>query len=66
MNDEAVFSGLKVLDIASYIAAPAAAAVLGDLGADVIKVEPPGLGDLQRSWAARRRTLVLRPTTPGI
>src|SRR5271156_2790638 len=48
MNDEAVFSGLKVLDIASYIAAPAAAAVLGDLGADVIKVEPPGLGDLQR------------------
>jgi crotonobetainyl-CoA:carnitine CoA-transferase CaiB-like acyl-CoA transferase len=48
MDDEAVFSGLKVLDIASYIAAPAAAAVLGDLGANVIKVEPPGLGDLQR------------------
>jgi crotonobetainyl-CoA:carnitine CoA-transferase CaiB-like acyl-CoA transferase len=47
-QSEPVFSGLKVLDIASYIAGPAAATVLGDLGADVIKVEPPGLGDLQR------------------
>jgi len=48
MGTEPVFPGLKVLDIASYIAGPAAATVLGDLGADVIKVEPPGLGDLQR------------------
>jgi crotonobetainyl-CoA:carnitine CoA-transferase CaiB-like acyl-CoA transferase len=48
MSTEPVFSGLKVVDIASYIAGPAAAAVLGDMGADVIKVEPPGLGDLQR------------------
>jgi len=48
MTAESVFSGLKVLDIASYIAAPAATTILGDLGADVIKVEPPGLGDLQR------------------
>src|SRR5271168_2772816 len=48
MSTESVFSGLKVLDIASYIAGPAAATILGDLGADVIKVEPPGLGDLQR------------------
>ena len=48
MNTEPVFAGLKVVDVASYIAGPAAATVLGDLGADVIKVEPPGLGDLQR------------------
>ena len=48
MNNEPVFAGLKVVDVASYIAGPAAATVLGDLGADVIKVEPPGLGDLQR------------------
>jgi formyl-CoA transferase len=43
-----VFSGLKVLDVASFIAAPAAATVLSDYGAEVIKVEPPGAGDPQR------------------
>jgi crotonobetainyl-CoA:carnitine CoA-transferase CaiB-like acyl-CoA transferase len=47
MTSESVFAGLKVLDLASFIAAPAAAAVLADFGADVIKVEPPA-GDLQR------------------
>ena len=35
------FAGLKVLDCASYIAAPAAAMLMGDFGADVIKIEPP-------------------------
>jgi formyl-CoA transferase len=34
-------SALKVIDCASYIAGPAAATVLSDFGADVIKVEPP-------------------------
>jgi crotonobetainyl-CoA:carnitine CoA-transferase CaiB-like acyl-CoA transferase len=38
-----------VLDVASFIAAPAAAVVLADFGADVIKVEPPGAGDPYRS-----------------
>ncbi|MBV9314931.1 MAG: CoA transferase [Pseudonocardia sp.] len=49
MATESVFAGLKVLDVASFIAGPAAAAVLSDFGADVIKVEPPGKGDLQRT-----------------
>lgn len=35
------FDGLKVLDCASYIAGPAAATILGDFGAEVIKIEPP-------------------------
>ncbi|MET8786071.1 CoA transferase [Streptomyces sp. NPDC004589] len=43
-----VFSGLKVLDASSFIAGPAAATVLADFGADVIKIEPPGKGDPQR------------------
>jgi crotonobetainyl-CoA:carnitine CoA-transferase CaiB-like acyl-CoA transferase len=43
-----VFSGLKVVEIASFIAAPAAATMLSDFGADVIKVEAPGMGDPQR------------------
>jgi formyl-CoA transferase len=41
--------GLIVLDVSSFIAAPAAAVVLGDYGADVIKVEQPGEGDPHRS-----------------
>jgi crotonobetainyl-CoA:carnitine CoA-transferase CaiB-like acyl-CoA transferase len=45
---DSVFSGLKVVEIASFIAAPAAATMLSDFGADVIKVEPPGMGDPQR------------------
>src|SRR6476619_3027859 len=48
MDTQSVFSGLKVVEIASFIAAPAAATMLSDFGADVIKVEPPGIGDPQR------------------
>ena len=47
-----VFSGLKVLDLASYIAGPAATTILADFGADVIKIEPPGTGDVYRFFSA--------------
>ncbi len=47
-TQQSVFAGLKVVEIASFIAAPAAATMLSDFGADVIKVEPPGIGDPQR------------------
>ena len=40
-----MFSDLKVIDCASWIAGPAAATMLSDFGADVIKIEPPGAGD---------------------
>jgi crotonobetainyl-CoA:carnitine CoA-transferase CaiB-like acyl-CoA transferase len=50
---DGIFAGLKVIDCASFIAAPLAATVLGDFGADVIKVEPPGEGDAYRSLATR-------------
>jgi crotonobetainyl-CoA:carnitine CoA-transferase CaiB-like acyl-CoA transferase len=43
-----IFSGLKVLDIASFIAGPAATTILSDYGAEVIKVEPPHTGDPHR------------------
>ena len=49
MDDKGIFHGLKVLDCASFIAAPAAATVLSDFGADVIKIEPPGSGDPYRN-----------------
>src|SRR5262245_52799223 len=45
-NDN-IFSGLKVVDLASFVAAPGAAVILSDFGADVIKVEPP-TGDAWR------------------
>ncbi len=44
MSDH-LFAGLKVIDCASWIAGPAAATILSDFGADVIKLEPPGAGD---------------------
>jgi crotonobetainyl-CoA:carnitine CoA-transferase CaiB-like acyl-CoA transferase len=47
MADDNIFSGLKVVDLASFIAGPSAAVILSDFGADVIKVEPP-TGDLWR------------------
>ncbi|MDX1376518.1 MAG: CoA transferase [Burkholderiales bacterium] len=45
---ELPLSGLRVLDVGTYIAAPVTALVLGDYGADVIKVEQPGVGDPNR------------------
>ncbi len=43
--------GLKVLEIGHYIAAPFCTRILADLGAEVIKLEPPG-GDPFRGWGA--------------
>lgn len=42
--------GLKVLDIANFLAGPISAMFLADLGADVIKLEKPGTGDEARGW----------------
>src|SRR6201989_1572283 len=47
--EKGIFEGLKVLDCASFTAPPAAATVLSDFGADVIKIEPPGSGDPYRN-----------------
>lgn len=47
-----IFSGLKVLDLASFIAGPAATTILSDFGATVTKVEQPGTGDPYRYFYA--------------
>jgi crotonobetainyl-CoA:carnitine CoA-transferase CaiB-like acyl-CoA transferase len=41
MAGENIFSGLKVVDLASFIAGPGAATILSDFGVEVVKVEPP-------------------------
>ena len=41
-------SHLKVLDVSQVMAGPFACMLLGDMGADVVKVEPPGVGDQTR------------------
>ena len=43
-------SGVRVLELGNYIAAPTAARMLADFGAEVIKVERPETGDELRNW----------------
>jgi crotonobetainyl-CoA:carnitine CoA-transferase CaiB-like acyl-CoA transferase len=45
-----VLAGIRVLDLSRNIAGPYCAMILGDLGADVVKVERPGTGDDIRQW----------------
>jgi crotonobetainyl-CoA:carnitine CoA-transferase CaiB-like acyl-CoA transferase len=51
-----LFGDLLVIDCASFIAGPAAATVLGDFGARVIKIEPPEVGDAYRNLFRLRGT----------
>ena len=45
-------SGVKVIDLGAMVAGPMAATILADQGADVIKIEPPGIGDVMRHLGA--------------
>ncbi|MGA0583562.1 MAG: CoA transferase, partial [Castellaniella sp.] len=42
--------GIRVLEMGQLIAGPFAAKILGEFGAEVIKIEPPGQGDPLRNW----------------
>jgi succinate---hydroxymethylglutarate CoA-transferase len=49
-NPQGALAGIKVVDLTRILAGPLCAQMLGDMGAEVIKVEPPGAGDDTRSW----------------
>lgn len=51
--------GLRVVDAATLAAGPMAAAILGEFGAEVIKVEQPGAGDPMRTWGHRKHGIGL-------
>lgn len=75
--DQQVLSGVRVLDFGSFITAPYAAMLLGEMGADVVKVERPGGGDPFRAFNGglysshfqahnrNKRSLALDHAAPG-
>jgi crotonobetainyl-CoA:carnitine CoA-transferase CaiB-like acyl-CoA transferase len=51
--------GLRVVDAATLVAGPMVATVLGEFGAEVVKVEQPGVGDPLRTWGHRKDSIGL-------
>ena len=47
---QGALDGVRVLDLSRVLAGPWAGQLLADLGADVVKVERPGMGDDTRAW----------------
>jgi len=51
VQSQAVLQGIRVLDMTEALAGPYCTMLLGDLGAEVLKIERPGAGDMSRGWA---------------
>jgi len=49
-NETPLLANIRVVEIASMVLAPSAAVIMADFGAEVVKIEPTGTGDLNRNW----------------
>lgn len=49
-HHQAILEGIKVVDLTQALAGPTCSMYLGDMGAEVLKIERPGDGDVSRSW----------------
>ncbi len=52
--DQGPLAGVRVLELGSFIAGPFSGQLLGDYGAEIVKIEPPGDGDPMRRWGITR------------
>ena len=63
-NAKGPLDGVRVLDLSTVIAAPFGATLLGDFGAEVIKIEMPGKGDPLRSLGRQNQGTFTWPQRP--
>lgn len=61
-HGKGVLAGIRVVELAGVLAGPSVGMFLAELGAEVLKIEPPGRGDVTRSWLAPNE----RPVVEGV